>query len=265
MPQPLKALRRRAFELLAPRLSGGEPLIPPAGLHAVGDSDFRATGEEFLRLFLELAELRPGERVLDVGCGVGRIARPLAGYLSPAGSYAGFDVSALAIRWCRRHYAPYANFAFTHVDAANTSYNPGGAAPAETLSFPYPDASFDFAILTSVFTHMLAPAVERYISELARVLAPGGRALVTFFLLNEESLRLIGEGRSSQAFGPTRGPVAIVDPAQPEAAVAFEERWALERLSGAGLPPRLPIRYGSWCGRERHTSYQDIVIADRAG
>ncbi len=261
VPQPL---RRRAYEFMALRRTGGEPLVPPARLYSVGTSDFRATGEEFLGLFLDLVELGKDDRVLDVGCGIGRLARPLAGYLSNTGSYDGFDVAGIAIRWCRRHYAgAYPNFIFKHVNVANGSYNPDGGVPAERFSFPYPASSFDFVFLTSVFTHMLPAGVERYMEEIARVLAPGGRCLVTFFLLNDESRRLIGQGHSTQVFVDFEPPCAVVYPANPEAAVAYEEPWVLERLSKAGLRPRLPLHYGNWCERDAFTSYQDIVVADR--
>ena len=53
---------------------------------------------------LGFADPRPGERVLDVGCGIGRMARPLAGYLTGDGSYDGFDVNREGIRWCTRRY-----------------------------------------------------------------------------------------------------------------------------------------------------------------
>jgi len=246
-------------------MTAGDPLVPPARLHTVGpDVDFRASGDDFFSLLRALVDLRPDERVLDVGCGRGRLARPLAGYLNEAGSYDGFDVAEIAIKWCKRHYArAHPNFTFTYVNVANTSYNPEGGRGAESFVFPYGNASFDFVFLASVFTHMLPAGIERYTHEIARVLAPGGRCLATFFLLNDESRRLMSEGRSTQRFSSAEWPYAVVDSTHPEDAVAFDERWALARLTEAGLSPRAPVDYGGWCGREEFTSYQDIVIAEK--
>lgn len=259
-----RSLWRGMFEAVALRRTAGEPLVPPARLHSVGDSDFRATGDEFLGLFTQLAGLRSDERVLDVGCGIGRLARPLTGHLGGSGSYDGFDVSKIAIKWCQRHYgADHPNFRFKHVNVVNGEYNPAGGVPAERFSFPYADASFDFVFLTSVFTHMLPAGVERYVDEIARVLVPGGRCLITFFLLNSESRMSIEQGRSSQPFVDAQPPYAVINPANPEAAVAYDEEWAVGRLVRSELQPRTPVSYGSWCGREVFTSYQDIVVADR--
>ena len=54
-------------------------------------------------------------------------------------------------------------------------------------AFPCADNSFDLVFLTSVFTHMFAGDVENYLSEISRVLKPGGKCLITWFLLDEVS------------------------------------------------------------------------------
>jgi SAM-dependent methyltransferase len=66
--------------------------VPFTGNLQVRRPSFQAAGEQYLKMFIELGGLEPDERVLDIGCGPGRMAVPLATYLSPAGSYVGMDV-----------------------------------------------------------------------------------------------------------------------------------------------------------------------------
>src|SRR4051794_40645769 len=104
----------------------------------VGEGDFVATGDEFLGHLRELAGLTPRSRVLDVGCGIGRVARPLAGFLD-GGSYTGFDVNAPAIGWCQARYPEH--FRFQLADLYNARYHPTGMARASEYRFPYDDDS----------------------------------------------------------------------------------------------------------------------------
>ena len=94
-----------------------------------------------------------------------------------------------AIEWCQRVITPrYPNFHFRFSDIHNSFYNPRGRFRDFEYRFPYADESFDFVILSSVFTHMLSKGVAHYVSEVSRVLASGGRCFSTWFLLNPESV-----------------------------------------------------------------------------
>jgi SAM-dependent methyltransferase len=265
------SFRLRAADL-RDRVSGrGAARVPPRRLEHVGHSDFVATGDEFARHFVTLGGLRPSDRVLDVGCGIGRMARPLTTLLGPDGTYDGFDIDAGGVAWCREHYAAHPRFRFQAVDVANPRYNPGGALPAHAFRFPYDDGSFDFVLLTSVFTHLLPGDVNHYLGEIARVLVPGGRLFATFFLLDDEARELVTCGRSSLPFRldargdglpPGDEDHAVVDPDVLEEAVAFDGAWVGAALDRHGL--RETGRHpGSWSGRTTFTSYQDIVCAER--
>jgi SAM-dependent methyltransferase len=236
-------------------------LTPPRRLaDYVGDSDFRATGDEFLHHFRQLADLRPTDRVLDIGCGIGRMARVLVPVLRPPGAYDGFDIVPTGIAWCRAHYLDTpAPFRFVHADLRNARYNPGGRERAQDYRFPYEEDAFDLVLATSVFTHLLVPAAERYLAEAARVLASGGRLFATWFLLSgEQRLSPPPPFRSNDATLPA----TIADPAIPESKVAYDESWLRERLSQSGFRLRA-VHRGSWSGRPG-LSQQDIAIADRA-
>jgi ubiquinone/menaquinone biosynthesis C-methylase UbiE len=260
MVRALRSLQLRALDA-ADRLSGrADPLVPPRRLQFVGDSDFRATGDEFLRLFIDLAGLEPGERVLDVGCGIGRMARPLAGYLRPPGAYEGFDIVPEGIAWCRGRYArSFPHFSFHLAEVTNGLYRPEGGVPAREYTFPHPDDSFDFAFATSVFTHLMPDETERYLAEMARVTRPGGRLLTTFFVLDaQRPAGGVGPG-SSFTFAHDQGHYATDSVDVPEAAVAYKEPWLRERLSANGLTLVEPLHRGTWSGGHG-VSFQDILL-----
>jgi SAM-dependent methyltransferase len=235
---------------------------PPKQLIFVGDGSWRAVGNEFLRYFRSIGELRPDEQVLDVGCGVGRMAVPLTRYLKSPGGYEGFDIVEEGIVWCRDHLTPrYPRFHFQHVPVFNKHYNPGGTVAASKFVFPFADASFDFVFLTSVFTHMLPVDLEHYAGQIARVLRPGGRVFATFFLIDDVSRAAMLRKESAFAFECQTEGHYIADPKDPEAVVAFDVSTIREILQQHGLYVQDPIHFGGWCGRRPHLSFQDIVLA----
>lgn len=254
----------RAAQSLRLRLADGFDLVrgrrdrltPPRRLRGfVGDSDFQITGQQLVDQLRHCAALAPADRVLDLGCGIGRLARVLVGVLRPPGSYEGFDVVREAITWCGRHYRDTpARFRFAHADVQNNLYNPQGTIAAADFRFPYSDGSFDLVIATSVFTHLLEPAADTYLSEAARVMAPGGRMFATWFLLAPD--------RQRTGFTATAGPEAVADPAQPEAAVAYQETWLRERLATHSLRLREPIHWGQR-SEGPEAKVHDIVVATK--
>jgi SAM-dependent methyltransferase len=251
--------RNRVAVLRARHDARRHPDLPPGWLRGyAGGGDFRAIGAGFKRHFVELGGLEPGHDVLDVGSGPGRMALALTGWLR--GRYEGFDVYRAAVEWCAGAISPrHPNFHFRFVDIANAEYNPLGSYQSEELRFPYDDRSFDFAFLTSVFTHLRPAAMENYLSELERVLRPGGVCFATYFLINDEARALLG---GTGQFKFDDGDYLTADPKTPERAVAFRE----EHVRAAHLRQGLPIDrvyYGAWCGRAESRDGQDIVIARR--
>jgi SAM-dependent methyltransferase len=243
-------------------------LVPPRSIRGyIGDHrGFLPWGYKFLAYFKDYGGLKPDHRVLDVGCGIGRMAIPLTKYLSKSGSYEGIDVVPVGIKWCSENISPrYPNFRFQLADIYNKAYNPSGRLKVTDFIFPFDDASFDFVFLTSVFTHMLPQEVKHYLSEIGRVLKPGRRCLITWFLLNDRSKHNIIHGKSSQQFTfPIEG-CLTTNPDVPEDAIAYEESDVMEFYSRSGITLSRPIHYGSWSGRKEHLSYQDICIGHKNG
>ncbi|QJX01306.1 class I SAM-dependent methyltransferase [Frigoriglobus tundricola] len=209
--------------------------------------------------FRDLCGLQPTERVLDVGSGTGRMAIPLTTYLT-SGTYAGLEIVGESVRWCQRAYGRHPNFRFHHADVRNDRYNPRGQTPASEYRFPFDSGTFDFAFLTSVFTHLLPAATVNDLSEVTRVLRPGGHALITYFLLSDETATLIASGRIAHTFAHEFGCCRVDVPSVAEAAVAFSQTRVREMHAAAGLPVE-SVRCGAWSGRTDGLSWQDITIS----
>jgi len=273
IPKPIKFRMRAVANRLQHiyytwRLFGRDAsLIPPLDRMFDGTRDyavFKANGDEFLRYYIELCQLRPDETILDVGSGIGRKTVPLTRYLNEFGTYEGIEIVQAGVDWCQQRITrKYPNFRFQQIDVFNTYYNPVGTTKASEYRFPFDDAHFDFVTLGSVFTHLLPADVENYLSEIARVLKPGGRCMITFFLLNQESFELIDSDKSTLNLRHGAGMYRVLDTAMPERTIGYDEQCIMELYRKHGLAIQQPTHYGAWCGRQQFLSYQDIVIATK--
>jgi SAM-dependent methyltransferase len=244
-------------------------LIPPDE-RAKGPGDFRAVGDHFLAHFRELGGLRRSDRVLDVGCGSGRMAAPLTAFLDPSqGSYEGFDVTEPGVSWCQSAYREHPNFRFQLARIRSDFYQVIEGVPAEEYVFPYQDHEFDFVFLTSVFTHLLPLAVEHYLDEIARVLKANGTCFATFFLMDERALeasRYTPDALKFQWLGLSQ-PVWATDLGHPEAVTAYGIDYVLQLYARRGFQTpavfggRWPVVYRVLMPEAK--SYQDIVVARR--
>jgi SAM-dependent methyltransferase len=271
VPVKARLSLHRQFEAATERFTNlmgrSDPLLPPTRLMFVGGSrrDFRRLGDKWVQTFIRVADLSPADDVLDVGCGVGRMAVALAHYLSPSARYEGFDIVPEGIDWCRQAISTrFPRFGFNHADIYNQEYNPDGTLQASEYVFPYADESFDFVFLTSVFTHMLPGDVRHYLGEVWRVLRPGGRSLVTWFVLDTVARARVerGEVDALRDFRCDRGGYRVVAGQTAEAAVSYAEVDLRSLYKVAGLTIQEPILYGSWSGRSSTSGHsQDIVLA----
>lgn len=256
-PQRVESPERRATV---------EEMLPPPGDDSVGVGDFQAIGLAFVEELKRSCDLSPHDAVLDVGCGIGRIAIPLTQYLSRDARYEGFDPVQRSIDHCQARITPsYPNFQFRLADLYNEQYNPQGRVPDHEYVFPYEDGTFDVAFAVSVFTHLLPAGTERYIAETARVLKPGGRFLATYFLLNDASKAGIDAGKSTLTLPVLRPGHRLQVARYPEAAVGHDEEVILSLYRKHALELTRAPGYGVWSGRapSGYGEYQDLVVAAR--
>ena len=122
------------------------------------------------RALLAASQARPGDRVLDVGCGTGYFARMLAEAVGPDGSVVGVDAAP--------EMTEYASGRARHL--SNCRFQPGAA---ESLAFP--DAEFDLVVSSLMMHHLPEEGRLPAVREMRRVLRPGGRVLLADFRLEE--------------------------------------------------------------------------------
>jgi SAM-dependent methyltransferase len=106
--------------------------------------------------------LRPDGYLIDVGCGSGRLAKPLAHYLD--GRYLGIDIVPNLIDYART-VTQRPDWRFEVVSG---------------LEIPERDETADVVCFFSVFTHLLHEQSYAYLREAKRVLRPGGRIVFSF-------------------------------------------------------------------------------------
>jgi SAM-dependent methyltransferase len=168
-------LHQMIFQDLASSAEPGEsegngPPIPGPALR------FLVAGTDDREWFLEAGRLgaqtltnllaRQGQtlgqfrRILDFGCGCGRVIRHLNG--TPGVELHGSDCNAQAIRWCQRHLG-FAEFRTNALEPP----------------LPYPDGTFDLIYSFSIFTHLTAPLQARWMADLRRALVPGGYLILS--------------------------------------------------------------------------------------
>jgi len=148
-----------------------------------GESHFESEGRRLVDVLRAHGMLEESIALLDVGCGCGRIARYLVDV--PIGRYEGFDRHAGMIAWCHEMLAPRdprLHFRYVSVRSIYVAWDQqAGDVAADTFVFPYADRSFDSILLASVFTHMPLREIAHYVRELARVLRPTGKILLSVF------------------------------------------------------------------------------------
>ncbi|HEX7166952.1 MAG TPA: methyltransferase domain-containing protein, partial [Acidimicrobiales bacterium] len=112
---------------------------------------------------LAAADLRPGQRVLDVACGTGVVARLAAERVGPTGAVTAIDVAADMIDVARATAAPESPTIEWHV--------------GDAMSLPFADEQYD--VVTCQMGLMFMEDRAAAVAEMRRVLVPGGRVVVT--------------------------------------------------------------------------------------
>lgn len=134
----------------------------------------------FQTLMYQNLPRKTGNDILDVGCGTGILGIAAEPYLAPDGKYTGLDVRKGEVDAARKNF-PAESFEFIHTAVHNAAYTPD---QTNTEPWALKAESFDLVTALSVWTHFCEEDAFFYLKEVARVLRPGARAIITVFLLD---------------------------------------------------------------------------------
>jgi len=133
---------------------------------------FRGQVRQLRQRTADLAGIRPGDAVLDVGCGTGTLALIAKERIGRAGRVAGVDPGTEQIAHARKKAAR------RHV--------PIEFQTGVIEQLPFPDQTFDVVLSTLMMHHLPAPLKRQGLAEIARVLKPGGRLVIADFKRKQE-------------------------------------------------------------------------------
>lgn len=146
------------------------------------DRLFLKSAEGEAKRLIEHFQFNLKSRLLDVGCGLGRLP---VGILRVLGEidYTGIDVDSISINWCKRFIGKYhPTFKFHHLSVYNERYNKKGTKVDGTFRFNLAGSSVDIIYLFSVFSHMTEEDMRIYLKEFARILDKNGFIFFTTFV-----------------------------------------------------------------------------------
>ena len=187
--------RGRGYYILPGDVNGAAPQQGPDGFpipptdelrlwYGASEVDYVESGKRNVDAMAEILldagiEVHSLPRILDVGCGAGRMLR----HLRPPDAHAerwGVDVSALHIAWCQQYLSPPFSF-------ATTTTSP---------HLPFSDGYFDFVYGGSLFTH-ISDLADAWFLELRRIVTRKGHLFIT---IHDERIVqwLITEGRNDR-------------------------------------------------------------------
>lgn len=246
------------------RLTGNyHKYVPPRGYIYTGSpanyKDYIDQGKHQLGLLKSEIDLKPKDCVLDIGSGIGRTAIALTTYLDTSARYEGFDVVELGVKWCNSKIKKdFPNFNFKYIPLFNDLYNNANLKAKEFI-FPYEKNYFDKIFSFSVFTHMQIDEIQKYFSEIHKVLKPNGIAFSTFFLYDDTTENLTQINKDF-TFSKKKDGYSLMSDKVKSANIAIHKDKLKTMLEFENLT-LVKIIDGFWKGsQENKIEYQDIVI-----
>lgn len=239
----------------------------------VGGADPEAVGEACRGILDRYLAINANSRVLDFGCGVGRVLLSLLKHKPEVSQVTGFDIMPQVIKFCDAHIASaFPRTKFELLQGSNDHYNQfiaaAGASPAKSHALVQTEyaAAFTEIYAFSVFTHVEMADFRALLLLLSKLLVPGGSLLFTAFLLTPYSRHAIRQGTTmfplAGAVTEAQENVLIGNTADRLGFIAFDLMLMQQMVFEAGLIIT-HVEHGSWADAQFSASLQDVIVCRR--
>ncbi len=166
-------------------VSGSKIVAPHRRLSGLAFKDDRVyieSAENEAHRLIDHFQCTRESRILDVGCGQGRLAIGLIRVMGES-AYTGIDVNGDSIQWCKSFIEKdHPSFRFKRLNLYNERYNKSGIKIDEQFQFDIEPASVDIIYLYSVFSHTTEHDTRVYLKDFLRILRPQGKIFFTAFV-----------------------------------------------------------------------------------
>ncbi|GEM_PF-768319 len=205
-----------------------------------GGNTFNRYGQFLVATLAKYTGLNARTKVLEIGCGCGRAAIPLAEILQD-NHYTGIDIEQSSLESLQNNARiRQKQFNIYLMDVQNDEYNPAGAVSAANYKFPFDDNSFDVIFLISVFTHMMPKDIGNYIKQISRTTRPGGHCLMSTFVIDH------GRQSKNLSFDYEKDGYYFTNPTMPEIAMAYPQAFFIDAFKNCGMELTREVILGTW-------------------
>lgn len=236
----------------------------------VGGSDPEMVGQASSAIVTRLLPLPGTAKILDFGCGIGRVLASLRKQGVVSQPIVGMDIMPPVVDFCNAHLKPnMPGLNFELINDKNDHYdqfieqNSGKSQDVLTLEYKN---YFNVGYAFSVFTHVTKQDFGSLLKFVSSMMVPGGRFLFTCFELNEFSRYMIRHGQSMFPLTNKEewegGQILVGDGRDPLAFIAFDRSLVEQMVWDAGMAIT-KVEYGCWMGGSIGASLQDVMICTK--
>jgi cyclopropane fatty-acyl-phospholipid synthase-like methyltransferase len=207
--------------------------------------------------------LKRNHKVLEIGCGAGRIANGLFHYLNQEGKYLGLDVHPEIIDWCKKFITTRnSNFQFKQLTLSNNYYYQKNNNKFNQYNFDFlGEQKFDCIFAVATFNHLRLEDTQQYLQQIGKRLKNNGVAYFTCFIIDEEFFEF--QEKNNLHRGLKQDSAGVWYGYERQSSFTGYEIPTLKYLLDDANLKIITYHPGSWAQKKRSRLYQDWLLVEK--